>query len=193
MKGITHSLGGVMAGVALVACSTPDLTTVEGIGTAVSAIGVATLGSLLPDIDHQHSTVSKKFRLLSFLYRIVSVLGKLFRLDVFEHRGVMHTLVVPIILLISSFVVKDATVKYLLIAGLVGYLSHILLDGFNPMGVPLFSPFYNLKIRFLPKKICVRTGSASELLVGSVLILGIFLVGKPIIQMLYTNISYYLT
>ena len=38
MKGITHSLGGVMSGVALVACSTPDLTTIEGVGTAVGAI-----------------------------------------------------------------------------------------------------------------------------------------------------------
>jgi len=189
MTGTTHYLGGILAGTALVACATPDLTSVGGLGLAAGAVVVSSISSLLPDIDHHNSRASKRFKILSLLYRLVSNIGKAFKSEVFEHRGIMHTLFIPAILLVSCFFVKSEAVDYMLFAGIVGYLSHIILDGFNPTGVPLLAPFYNRKIRFLPKKVCIKTSSGPELLVKFLLMVGIVLVARPIVSMFCAGMS----
>lgn len=193
MTGTTHYLGGVLAGMTLVACATPDLTSLGGIATAVAAVTISSVGGILPDIDHNNSRASKKFRILNVLYSAVSGLGKFFKSDIFEHRGIMHTLFVPFILLLTYFVVNNPTADYLILAGMVGYLSHILLDGFNPTGVPLLSPFYNRKIRFLPKKICIKTNSGPELIVKVLLIVGVFVVSKPVASIFLSVASWNLS
>lgn len=189
MTGTTHYMGGVLAGVALVACATPDLTSIGGVGTAIAMIAVSSIGGILPDIDHENSRASKKFRILSLIYKALSKIGKAFNSDVFEHRGVMHTLIVPIILLISSFVVTTPVADCLLVAGMFGYLSHIVLDALNPTGVPVLSPFYNKKIRLLPKKICIKTSSGPELAVKLLIMIGIVFTSKPVVSMFGSGLS----
>ncbi|MEE1504392.1 MAG: metal-dependent hydrolase [Acutalibacteraceae bacterium] len=189
MTGTTHYIGGVLAGVALVACATPDLTSVKGVATATAMVLVSSISSILPDIDHENSKASKKFKILSLVYKLVSRIGKAFNSDVFEHRGIMHTLIVPIILLFISFVVTNHFADCLIVAGMFGYLSHIVLDALNPTGVPVLSPFYNKKIRLLPKGICVKTSSTPELLVKVALVFGIIFTAKPIASMFGAGLS----
>ena len=189
MTGTTHYLGGVLTGLALVACATPDLSSLEGIVISVAAIGVSSLGSLIPDIDHPNSTASKRFKLLNLLYKGVSSIGRIFKSDTFEHRGIMHTLIVPVVFLTAQFFVKNAVVDYLLIAGMVGYLSHIVLDALNPTGIPVLAPFYKNKIQFLPKRVCIKTSSPAEIIVKMSLIVGIVFAAKPVISILASGVS----
>jgi membrane-bound metal-dependent hydrolase YbcI (DUF457 family) len=43
-----------------------------------------------------------------------------------------------------------------------GYLSHLLADAVTVAGVPLLGPLSGRSVRFLPKPLALRTGSAAE-------------------------------
>lgn len=120
----------------------------------------AWFGSLLPDIDHPTSTMSKKMGLLLLPYRILQfIFGKFEKTKHFVgHRGITHTvlfLVIPI--LIALFVPMYGIIKIALIGIAIGIFSHLFMDMLNPMGVPLFLPITRRKFRLLPKKLCIKT------------------------------------
>lgn len=73
------------------------------------------VGSLLPDIDTKSS----------LLGRHVPILPKLLK-----HRGFTHSLILPLVLFLF-----DPTR-----ALSVGMLAHLLLDAFNPDGIPILWP-----------------------------------------------------
>jgi len=83
--------------------------------------------SLLPDIDHPYSLISKTLG-----YHIP-----------LKHREAMHS---PFILLIISGILY-LTAPSFIPAVLLGFGSHLFLDMFNPTGIPILIPFTHKKFR----------------------------------------------
>lgn len=118
------------------------------------------LGSLLPDIDHPTSTMSKKFSILSIPYRILQfIFGKIkYTKDFVGHRGITHSLlflIIPIVVMMIGQL--NPWIETALFGLTVGIFSHLFMDMLNPMGVPLLLPFVKKKFRLLPKKLCIKT------------------------------------
>lgn len=118
----THFAGGVLAGTgtALLFHSDPFLFA-----------GVAGFASLLPDLD------SPKSKLGGRVFPVSAALS----LTV-GHRGPLHSLLGAALACAGSFfVLKVLHLDPLLLCAVaVGYVSHLLLDGLNPQGVPLLWP-----------------------------------------------------
>lgn len=153
MMGKTHRLAGLSAGILvgsklIVSPYTPEQFIIAG-----AFMGACTVGSLLPDIDHQNSLISKKMKLTS---KIVSSL--------FEHRGVTHAplihafilgiLYLTINIYLSEYVFVSYICKALLSGLYLGILTHIILDLLTIKGVPLLFPLtsINVKQHLLPLK-----------------------------------------
>jgi inner membrane protein len=85
---------------------------------------VALVSSFIPDIDTRFSYFGKYriFRPLQFFLK---------------HRGILHsgTFLFGILILLSFFLPLGV------FPFLVGYGSHLLLDGFTPSGIRIFYPF----------------------------------------------------
>lgn len=100
------------------------------------------LGGIFPDIDNPTSYVGKLSSPLSNgIGKISEVTGK----TGFNHRGIFHD---PIIYLIGLFL----CCKYFspLIGFFVGCLSHLLLDMFNPIGIPFLFGIKRLRLAKIP-------------------------------------------
>ena len=91
------------------------------------------LGSILPDIDERKSKINR-------WSGIIGVVIAFF----FKHRGLFHSLILHfgIFLLIYQFFNL-----YYAIALFMGYLAHIFGDGLTLMGVTIFYPFSDFKIK----------------------------------------------
>lgn len=105
----------------------------------------ASLGSLLPDIDLGRSSMGMKHKIAS---KVVSKVGG-------GHRGITHTLLVPVILtVLTSLAMRKLdgyywlqTISSSLMFGLTfGYIMHIVADLFNGKGCPLLWPISKSKI-----------------------------------------------
>lgn len=57
-----------------------------------------------------------------------------------KHRGIMHTLLMPTILLIASTAVDQSLWRFLFYGFTLGYLSHLLSDSVTPGKVPALWP-----------------------------------------------------
>lgn len=89
-------------------------------------------GAMLPDIDHQNSSINK-------LMPVTNVLPHLFK-----HRGFFHS-VFPVIGIVMGFtILSDRSIG---IAIAVGYLAHLFSDALTKMGVNLLYPFTAIKLR----------------------------------------------
>ena len=158
MRGITHFLAGAAAG--LYYCGTLPDTDVKTLGIIT---GVSAAAALLPDIDIRGSKASTNVG-----NDLVSVV-RLFT----SHRGFFHS---PLCWALVAAVVWYFWPQHLtfIIAGLIGALSHVVLDVFNKKGVPLFFPY--------PKKISImdiKTGGGVDAMLSAVfLILCIYFAGK---------------
>ncbi len=140
----THFLLGASAGLLLAGHT--DLKT-----AAVSA-GIAGAAALLPDLDSPDSRLG----------RMVPIVPRLVKTTV-GHRGPVHSLVgVGVLLALCVFVLRfwyPPGVVYEQVAPLilVGMLSHLIADTFNPSGVPWLWPAqYHVKLPL------VQTGSILE-------------------------------
>jgi inner membrane protein len=110
----------------------------------LNGIGLAVVGSLLPDVDHPASWVGRRTRPVSTA--LAAVLG---------HRGVTHS---AIAIAVLTFVLLHAGLHRNLACALaVGYLSHLAADILTPRGLRLTWP--SRRVWSLP--IC-RTGSLTE-------------------------------
>lgn len=112
--------------------------------TEPTGLGLAALGSLLPDIDHPQSWAGKRMALVSV--PLAALIG---------HRGLTHSL-----LAVAGFALLLALLgpHHLAAPLAVGYLSHLLADSFTLSGVPLLWPNkrpFGLKL--------IRTGSLAEI------------------------------
>lgn len=111
---------------------------------------LASFGSILPDIDTNFSTVNRVLKT-----------GKQ---NQFSHRGIMHSLSIPsLIFLVYWLIFQNMGI----IPFIAGYLSHILLDMFNPKGVPLLSPFTRKRFKM---PISIETGSLYDKALGFIFI-----------------------
>ena len=155
MMGTTHITGGAFAFAGLSAATGTALNTPEGI----AGMAVCVFGALLPDIDHPSSKMGKLFFPLSLI--IAKVCG---------HRGFTHSalMVVALILVGAHFAGGDFSAQ-MLVWGIVGYLSHLLLDSFTPKGIPLMWP---LKVPVRMPLPAVRTGGKVEWLLNALMVMG---------------------
>jgi inner membrane protein len=141
MMGKTHLIGGLALGFAAFRHLDldPNLTQF-----ALYFGGVA-LGALLPDVDHHNAPISL------WLFPIHRFVAKRW-----SHRTMTHSL---IFMAVATLFVGLLSRNLLLMLGLgVGLLSHLVLDLFNPTGVPLLYPFKENKFRIAK----ITTGNALE-------------------------------
>ena len=78
------------------------------------------VGSILPDIGHNNSTLGK----------IIPIIPK-----ILKHRGIMHSIWIPLILL---FINKPI---------FYGYCLHLMLDVLTKNGIKPLNPIFNFSIK----------------------------------------------
>ena len=152
MNKLTHETVGVTSAVALTALYGSNISVLGNNIIMPIALTTVALGSVLPDIDLQSSTLGRKHKIISRM---------------FTHRGFTHTLVIPLLLCGSLYSLQFYTsgAAQMLTASLTfgllfGWVFHIFADLFNGKGVPLLWPLF-------PKKIHVAnvvTGKKSEVI-----------------------------
>lgn len=154
----THIMGGAVAGSIIVMSS--DVSQTEDMLIMSGAI----VGSLLPDIDHRQSKISRSSAVASLTSFITSIFSK--------HRGALHTLFFIMIIYIASIFItlwmpmQFQTAGKLIFAGLIpGMWSHIVLDTLNPGGIMWLYPLKKKYIHILK----IRTGSLLEIAGASIL------------------------
>lgn len=120
MIALTHMAAGALAGYILSAGHPPE--------TALLLTGISTLGALLPDIDVGTSKIAGFCRPAAYTIQFL-----------FGHRGICHSLLLWAVLLLlwhrhhPNLALCNAAVA-------CGILSHLILDLFNPSGIPLLWP-----------------------------------------------------
>lgn len=168
MMGKTHVVIGVSYGLAVASASTISPVQV------VSMISGLVIGSLLPDIDHPQSIITRQVPLIG--WTVSKIAG---------HRGLLHSILGVLLLFVVvgflsssliagvsvlTFDVKDV-VMYFSGAIIAGYILHIIADMLTVSGVKLFYPF-KTTVRFP----IFTTGGIAELilrwcLIGTCLLL----------------------
>lgn len=148
MNKTTHLIGGATAAIGVMFLTTVPLEPSIIIPYAVGAIA----GSLLPDIDHPKSTVSRKVPILRSTFKVLTSMS-----DSAEHRGMAHSILFAIPWLIAAIFVKIPIIQSLCLGMFAGYVSHLTLDSLNPAGCPLLFP-WKKKLRIGK----IRTGGFGE-------------------------------
>ncbi|MBI2667275.1 metal-dependent hydrolase [Candidatus Woesearchaeota archaeon] len=113
-------------------------------------------GAILPDIDYMSSKIGSKVRLLSFILEMI-----------FGHRGLMHTIYVPIIAFIAFSIFGYQLIGF---AFMIGFTSHLLIDCLNIKGISFFRPFNKLHLQGF-----IKTGGILEYALLAVIIVLIVL------------------
>ncbi len=116
--------------------------------------GAVLIASLFPDIDQPNSKISNNIPLLS---KIVNAFSK--------HRGIFHSAFCAFLL--------PGLVWYFLsniygVALFIGYMSHLVIDGFTKSGINFLHPFAKLHLSGF-----VETGTMMEWIVLFVIVAGI--------------------
>ena len=91
------------------------------------------LGSVLPDIDERRSRIN---RWSGFVGTVIAFFAK--------HRGFFHSVTLYFILLL---VITAYWSNYYAWGLFIGYVAHLIGDGITRMGVPVFYPFSQFKIK----------------------------------------------
>lgn len=145
MNGPTHKLGGLCTGVIITSFILMPPYNQDKILLSGVLIAGAGIGSLIPDIDHQGSTLGKKHKITS--YAVSSLFG---------HRGITHApLIHTAFYLLFLFLGNriDGYPQLIYISALtgiyIGCLSHLLLDMLTTKGIPLLYPFTKKKFRLM--------------------------------------------
>ncbi|MFV0518566.1 MAG: metal-dependent hydrolase [Aminipila sp.] len=166
MNYVTHSLGGVAAGMIVISAVNIDQPVQQS-----AIIAGATLGALFIDIDHRQSWIGHKFPIIA---EVMS--------GIFKHRGPIHTpsciLAVSLILgILDISVLGDISelVPYFIKGFIPGMFSHIILDTLNVQGIMWIWPLSKKRFHLLP----IRTNSIGEVLVCGVMALCIY--GKLVV------------
>lgn len=151
MNAKEHGIAGICAGVATcliidkygINQAIPSMETIYTAGSYAAIVASSYIGAFFPDIDQPNSTVGRKVKPISIL------INKLF-----GHRGLLHfplfvALMIGTMYWCNQFIPEYARYIYKLACiGLCsGYVSHIILDMFNPAGVRLLGPFVNFKFK----------------------------------------------
>ncbi|MBS3124953.1 metal-dependent hydrolase [Candidatus Woesearchaeota archaeon] len=150
MMGRTHMAIGFLAGLALFKLfdSNPLLF-----------ICLATLGSLLPDLDHEKSMINR-------LLPVTRWIPWLFR-----HRGFFHSIFPALIILFAGLIFSFQMIALPLA---IGYLVHLFSDCLTRQGCNLLHPFSTFRIQgFL-----VTGGLVEFVILGIVLVLDVLILAR---------------
>jgi len=88
------------------------------------------------------------------------------------HRGVMHTLLLPLCMIFAVRYIHDVYFLMLLYGGIAGYVSHIFADCVTRRGCPILFPLTRKNISFTN----ISTGSQAEKVCVAVIIIAILAV-----------------
>ena len=144
MTGKTHSSAGLLIGSMVVTHFQLDVF------ESVTAIVIAGLASIFPDICHTQSKISQRLKLISFVVK-----------HLFGHRTFTHSIVFMLICYYLLTLIQ--TPIYYMISIICGMLSHVILDMLTPRGVRLLFPL-PVRVR-LP--IQFKTGGLMDLSLAS--------------------------
>lgn len=151
MDGRTHRVGGICTGIICAEMLTNlDFSTKETTIQNLVIIGMATIGSLFPDIDTKTSIISKEMRITSFFIRLFT-----------KHRGLMHRMCTYLIctpifaaigyglsalwnMYFTSSIVGLVAIG--IFAFLCGVLCHLVFDMLTTEGTPILYPIIKNKI-----------------------------------------------
>ncbi|MCL2526778.1 MAG: metal-dependent hydrolase [Defluviitaleaceae bacterium] len=90
-----------------------------------------------------------------------------------KHRGIMHTLLLPIFMFFAVGFINEIYFRILVLGALVGYLSHILADCLTAKGCPVLFPITRRNFSLLK----ITTGSVQEKVCAGVLVTIIIVLG----------------
>ncbi len=91
------------------------------------------LGSILPDIDERKSKINRWSGILGIVIAFF-----------FKHRGLFHSILFHLGIF---FIIYHFFNLYYASGLFIGYLAHVLGDGVTLMGLSLFYPFSNFKVK----------------------------------------------
>jgi len=103
-------------------------------------LAIVLISSLLPDIDHPKSKLGKHIKIIGFL---------------FEHRGFFHSLLFLGIVYAVLFYFFQKNIYF--IPFVIGYTSHLFLDGLTRQGIMPFHPLSKMRFHGF-----VQTGAFLE-------------------------------
>ncbi len=166
MLGRTHALAGACTAGLFLAFNIPHQYPL----IALSVVGG--FAALFPDLDNSESTL-ENIRVfgLKIFEPPAYIIDKLFK-----HRGFLHSLIAVALLGFIFLGFFPDLPKEVVIAVLLGYLSHLVTDGITPAGIPWFWPL-DWSPPLLPKVLAIRTGSFMETIffIGLIVVYAIFL------------------
>lgn len=125
--------------------------------TLKADIIAAIIGSLIPDIDHPRSFISRANLLFLGASKAISQTG---------HRGITHSITGLLVFsIIVYLIVSHLNLNpFVVFAFMLGYTSHLVADSMNPAGVRWLQPFNN-KFRISRLVLGIRTGGMGEKLI----------------------------
>jgi len=117
-----------------------------------------TIGSLIPDIDHPKSLISRQSWVFSSVSRLM------------PHRGPTHSPLATALLtvLLTSAVLYYEADLVVPLSFSLGYLSHLVADSLTRSGVRWLWPFHETKLKFI-----IYTGGPSEGVFFALALLGL--------------------
>ena len=89
-----------------------------------------------------------------------------------KHRGIMHTLIIPLFAVVATIFIRDRYFLILTYGFLAGYISHILADCLTAKGCPILFPLSKRNIKLSNTK----TGSDAERTQTLVIIISIIVI-----------------
>ena len=98
---------------------------------SILSIIIICISSILPDIDHPNSKISKQ-NPLRFITKYI-----------LNHRGMLHSLFTPIFLYLLLAIIH----KEFALLVFIGYTSHLFIDSFTKRGIKPLHPVLNFKIK----------------------------------------------
>lgn len=86
-----------------------------------------------------------------------------------KHRGIMHTLIMPVIFTLAGITVENEAIRYLLLGLAIGYVTHLLGDCMTKEGCPILYPITKKNVRFFK----ATTNTLGEKIAAVILCIGI--------------------
>lgn len=197
----THLIGGLQAGLLATAALHPETQVNE-----ILMFEVAVMGSLIPDIDHEESKISRSDVVLNIISNTLTKFAKhrrathtvwaaalfalliglvllpgltsaamtnacmialiiVFLLDIFGFKaGIFVGLLAFLCLSVSENMggeaITTASIVRIMVAGFLGYISHLIYDSANKEGIMWLHPYSKKRYRYLT----ITTSSNSETL-----------------------------
>lgn len=206
MQWKSHRIGGMCAGAVTAAMVVGVPDTIGEIILTGGIVAVSSIGSLLPDIDHPNSKISRENKLASSIINVGMQISRVITqillffcfwiskkrkeqlLKGFEHRGIFHTLLMILLLylLLGLVPLNNNIWSSIKFALLFGYLSHLLMDMLTVSGVKLFYPFINHSFHLLPV-VRLHTGNQVHENIAKAIFIIVTIVGLVLTKSLWLH------